>query len=489
MNHPHSKIMCLITIFTAFSIVTSCSKDNDLLEQSVLIDAKKDNIVVQNYLVDDNFQVPSGESVIIDVLANDVLENSEEVKIIDTSDPTNGSVVIIEEKTIMYVPNDSSSDESTGSDENPSSDSFTYTVEVENEGETATSQEASVTIEFSDELPDKVKYWKDRFDLGWNDYLSKIDELKLSKNKNQEYYFLGYYVDGLVSIWRATGNNSYLDTALDIIDKTIDDSVSVGDGYLGWPSADGKEVPLWDSFYWRFVTTLTRVMHQSPNLRSSSKYQNAYVRLLDFSEKHIWERYERNKKDNFYRINTHMASHWARIGMELYLITNKQKYKDVFEEISFGPMPYRPSNLRQQLRYNTNVPSAYVWNSNWEDTNIQDTSHAGAIISFWVEAYDNEMYWDRDDIDALISTFNDVVCKTELTEAREFVDGTGRLNTNQTTLHEWMNLGRYNQTIQNKIRAHYDARSSLGYVGLQPVGIAALNAKILADGRAYYPEN
>ena len=50
-------------------------------------------------------------------------------------------------------------------------------------------------------------------------------------------------------------------------------------------------------------------------------------------------------------------------------------------------------------------------------------------------------------------------------------------------------LGRYNQEIQNKIRVEYENTTYLGYVGLQPVGIAALNAKILADGRPAYPEN
>ncbi len=95
-------------------------------------------------------------------------------------------------------------------------------------------------------------------------------------------------------MWQATGDNSYLDTVIDLIDETINDAVPVGNGYLGWPSAAGEQVPLWDSFYWRFVATLTRIMHQSPNLRQNQNYQAAYERFLNFSEKNIWERYEGN---------------------------------------------------------------------------------------------------------------------------------------------------------------------------------------------------
>ena len=226
-------------------------------------------------------------------------------------------------------------------------------------------------------LPADVTYWKEKFDGGWSTYSAEIDEFSKSANKNQEYYYFAYYIDGIISMWQANGDNTYLDTAIRLIDETINDAVPMGN-YLGWPSAAGEAVPLWDSFYWRFVATLTRIMHQSPNLRSNGTYQAAYERFLAFSEKNMWERYE-GEAWHFYRVNTHMASHWARIGMELYIITGKAKYKEVFDNISFGTLVGYPSNLRNQLNQNSSVPSAYVWSSSWGGSNTQDTSHAGAL--------------------------------------------------------------------------------------------------------------
>ncbi len=53
---------------------------------------------------------------------------------------------------------------------------------------------------------------------------------------------------------------------------------------------------------------------------------------------------------NIYRVNTHMASHWARIGMELYIITGKQKYKDVFDNISFGDDDWRAFQFKKSTK-------------------------------------------------------------------------------------------------------------------------------------------
>lgn len=335
-----------------------------------------------------------------------------------------------------------------------------------------------------------VAFWKAKFDAKWtsDDYANALARSK-SANNDQEYYFLAYFIDGLTSMWQATGDKTYLDQVLTLVENTMGDATSVGNGYLGWPAHDGVEYSLWDSYYWRHVATLTRIMHQSPNLRSSG-YQAQYEKLLEFSEKHIWDRYESyGATGKFYRSRTHMASHWARIGMELYVITGKQKYKEVFDNISFGVMPSRPSNLRNQLYANPNNPKAYVWDSQWDSKSIQDTSHGGAIVNFWVEAYENGMYWDRNDINALVTTLDEVIWKDSYgKDFKEDVDGGGSMD-RPGRLHEWLILGRYSQKVQNKIKTSYILGKNLDYFGSQALGIAALNAKILSDGAPAYPED
>ena len=435
MVHPPKNSILLVSAIASI-LAISCSKDSDLLADYVVADdvISKE---IRLYVMDDTFSTIPNSTIVLDVLANDTFTDPDKVKIVETSTPANGIVQINEDKTLTYIagPTETEATPEETVAEETVTDTFTYTTETVTEENEVVTEQATVTITINEE----VTYWKNKFDGGWSYYAAEISRFSQSANKNQEYYYYAYYIDGIISMWQATGDNAYLDTVIGLIDETINDAVPMGNGYLGWPSAAGEQVSLWDSFYWRFVASLTRIMHQSPNLRSNQNYQAAYERFLNFSEKNIWERYE-GLASNIYRVNTHMASHWARIGMELYIITGKQKYKDVFDNISFGTMVGEPSNLRNQLKSNPNVPSAYTWSSSWNGSSTQDTSHAGAIISFWSAAYENEMYWNRTDIDALIATFTKVVCPGGFRQAKEYVNGTGGNNTDNNWTHEWLVL-------------------------------------------------
>ena len=461
--------MILACLFLSF---VSCSKDTDLLSDYISSEelAQIVNIEVIGL---------SSQSIIINPVDYGIDGNITQV-----TEPSNGSVVINSDNTMTYTP------QSTETNTNESStDEFNYTSEsTQNTGSTSTSEGTVKVITTNDD----VEYWRLRFDAEWVDNDNQVDYLDAtakaqSGNVDQEYYYLGYYVDGLMKIWQATGDNKYLDRSLELIDITVDDAVDVGGGYLGWPNKDNDGYALWDSFYWRYVATLLRIMYKSPNLRATGNYQAEYERLLAFTEKHIWERYESQGLNNFYRINTHMTSHWARIGMELFIITGKSKYKTVFENISFGKMIGRPSNLRNQFKPNAQVPSAYTWSQLWDSDKVQDTSHAGAIVSFIVTAYENGMYWNESDIEALTSTVKDVIWKDSYgSEFMKNVDGSGGFDL-FGRLHDWLNLARYDQELQNKIKNEYTGMN-LTFYGVQPLGIAALNARVLADGRPVYPE-
>ena len=354
-----------------------------------------------------------------------------------------------------------------------------------------TAPEGTTSNGSSQELSAEVMYWKNMFDTEWAQDKQDAISRSLSKNKNQEYYYLAYYVDGLIQVWQATGDNAYLDSALELINNTMNDAVDVGGGYRGWPAYNGNTYALWDSFYWRFVSTLVRVMHQSPDLRAQGDYQAQYEKLLEFSEKHIWERWQQAGEGNFYRSKTHMTSHWARISMELYVITGNSRYKSVFDKISFGQMDGRKSNLRDQIFSHPNVSGGILWDASWgvsKGSDIQDTSHAAAIVSFWVSSYENNMYWNKGDIDAVTATLLESVWPDQVGgNFYEYIDGVGGYD-KIGRLHEWLVLGRYNSKVQSKLKNDYTAKN-LDFFGSQAVGIAALNQRMLEDSKASYPEN
>src|SRR5690606_30326866 len=145
-----------------------------------------------------------------------------------------------ENNTIIYTPEP----EKTGTDE------FDYTTSVTNPNDTVSTQTGNVSVTITPEKDDEeqvelnadVAFWKKAFDEEWNrNNFDHAINLAKSSNIDQEYYYLSYYIDGLTSMWRATGDNSYLDTALSLIKTTIKDSQSVGNGFLGWPAKDNVQ--------------------------------------------------------------------------------------------------------------------------------------------------------------------------------------------------------------------------------------------------------
>ena len=185
LRFPKLSTALLISI-----ILTSCSKDADLLSEYVINDTDQFSeigLLIQNDFV----TTQPNTSIIIDVLSNDNYPDWDNVKIISVSSPTNGEVVLNDNKTVTYIP-DGFLDNTEATEETPTSepeptpepettpepeptpepettpepepeatpttntteeqtetveDTFTYTTEVTNpEDNTVTTEEATVTV-------------------------------------------------------------------------------------------------------------------------------------------------------------------------------------------------------------------------------------------------------------------------------------------------------------------------------------------------------
>ena len=335
-----------------------------------------------------------------------------------------------------------------------------------------------------------VRYWEDRFLESWE--YDRRNGLPASRLPDSwEHYSVSYDVDANTAMYRATGRVRYLQRALEYVGNVVataqvSSSLPTSqyrDQYLGWvsfrPDLDepGVEVPLYESYFWRYATTLLRVMRQTPAVYADPAYRERYDRLLQFAEVHIFDKwFSRGADDNIYRSRTHMAAHWATIALNLSRITEdparQARYRAVVDQID-GGLPNYPSGLRGQLRRSPVEPSAYFWSDVWgsADRPGQDVSHANGVMSYVVEARDQGAFWTDADMAGFAATLTKVIWPGGTSYAA-FVDGTGRDN-------GWFSdglvkLGRYDRAVQRRLEEHR-------VVNAQFAANMALNARVLSS--------
>ncbi len=342
-----------------------------------------------------------------------------------------------------------------------------------------------------------VAQWESLFLQSW-DSENVNTYLPLSTSGNSwKYYNLAYGIDGLTAMFEATGNTKYLDRALLYIHNVIASAVPSSslpnsqfkDGYLGWGAWDhpydtslvGGEYPLTESYCFRYVTKLLRVMRNNPAVYADPGYRKTYDDVLAFTKKNIFEKWATRGSENLYRSRTHMASHWAFIAADLWVLSSdpaeRATYRTVVDNVNLH-LPNYSSSLRQQMKPAAGDPGAYFWSDVWGSSAApgQDVSHGNNVIAYIVEAHDLGIEWTDADVHALSKTLLDHIWISTSTgyQYGQYVDGSGAGN-------GWFNdgfckLGRYDVAVQKRLESHPVGQ------GMQLYGNAALNAKIL-NGR------
>ncbi|RKH27574.1 hypothetical protein D7Y13_18620 [Corallococcus praedator] len=338
-----------------------------------------------------------------------------------------------------------------------------------------------------------VAGWETLFLGRWNAEHTSI-YLPMSKSLDSwQFYNLGYAIDGNTAMYRATGKTQYLDRALLYVNNVVGNAKAstsfprsqFKDGYQGWAAARsevlGQEVALYESYCWRYVTRMLRVIRETPALYGNATYRAQYDRLLAFTEKNIFEKWNKRGANSWiYRVNTHMASHWALIAMDLSRMTTdatkKATYLTVVNNIN-RDLPNSTSSLRGQLMTSTVNPAGYFWAAEWGSRSRpgQDVSHANGMMAYLVEAHDAGVEWTDADMRKFVVTLNSIIWPAA-GRYGNFVDGTGKGN-------GWFNdglmkLGRYDANLQRRLETHAVGRNTQFYAN------GALNAKLLSGNSA-----
>jgi hypothetical protein len=324
-----------------------------------------------------------------------------------------------------------------------------------------------------------VSHWTTVFQKSWD--FQYRHGLPLSRSTDsRDHYDLSYDVDSCVAMFRATDQRRYLDRALTFTENvvaTAKPSSSIRDSgfkdrYRGWGSSksgeQGDEVPLYESYFWRYATSLLTAMRDNPGIHADAGYRARYDKLLAFAEVDVFEKwYARGADDTIYRDRTHMASHWALIALNLARLTGdaarRTRYTTVTNTIA--------DRLRGQLRRNPADPTAYFWSDVWESAKRpgQDAGHGNGVIAYVVEARDRGTAWTDADMAAFAATLTKVVWPSGTTY-HAYVDGTG--SDNGWFADGFVKLGRYDPAVQLRLERHQ-------VVNDQFAANMALNARLL----------
>ena len=322
-----------------------------------------------------------------------------------------------------------------------------------------------------------VAHWAAMFLRGW-DFQYRTSLPQSRSGDSWDHYELSYSVDACVAMFRATGERRYLDRALEFVENVAASAVpSAGlggsryrDGYRGWASArqDGDEVPLYESYFWRYGTALLAAIRQTPAVYADARYRARYDRLLAFAETHVFAKwYARDPDETIYRERTHMAAHWALIAVHLAAVTTdagrRARYHAVAATID--------RRLRGQLRRSPVEPTAYFWSDVWGSARRpgQDVSHGNGVLAYVVEARARGTAWTAADLAAFGATLTRVVWPGGTTY-HAHVDGTG--TDNGWLSDGFVKLGRFDPAVQLRLENHQ-------VVNDQFAAGMALNARIL----------
>ena len=332
-----------------------------------------------------------------------------------------------------------------------------------------------------------VAEWEALFLNRWDaEHTSSFLPMSLSTD-SWDFYGLAYGVDGNVAMFRATGKTQYLDRALQYANNMVASarpSNTLGsnfhDAYLGWKSQRSdvmnQEVPLFESYCWRYVTQLLRAIRDNPSAFGQKHYRRQYKSLLEFTEKNIFEKwFVRGPSSYIYRENTHMTAHWALISLNLSRLTKdatrKANYLAVLDNINHH-LPNYPSSLRRQMIASPVNSAAYFWSDRWNSFSRpgQDVAHGNGVMAYIVEGHDSAVEWTDSDIRKFVVTLNSVVWPSATLYANH-VDGSG-------TGNGWYNdgfvkLGRYDADLQARLERHTVGQNTQFY------GNGALNAWVL----------
>lgn len=330
--------------------------------------------------------------------------------------------------------------------------------------------------------------WKTLFDQRYASICSSTEtkrEVYLNKSRSGDsfdFMSISNILDALQCMYLSTGEDTYRNDLIKIINNIISTAqvskdipgnvYNYKDQYLSWTSKNrlntyNNETPLFEGYVFRFITQFIYNLHKSGWTNLSAENKNWYNLTLQFIEKNIWEKWitRSNKINNkpytiFLRSRTHMGAHGAFIAFFLKDITTDP----VIKTQCFDLYNMFDLLLKRNLNSNPVFPSAYIWNSSWDDVSetqakpvtdvvLQDVSHGNHVLSYITTTKQmGNPNWGDNEIDSLCNTLKLVVYDNKNIFFSDMVDGSAsssRPGWGNSQSEGWIKLSWFDKDVWN----------------------------------------
>jgi hypothetical protein len=279
------------------------------------------------------------------------------------------------------------------------------------------------------------------------------------------WYFIGRGISGLVYLYQATGDTTYIDGAIALANRHISEGEDIdSDGYLEWaghPTNTDWSAPLWSAMAeWRGnmgLGTLLGVLATDPNLSSYSSYKNT---LQQFLEVQAWDKWtignEVAGRDcdqiNETWVVSHFVARCEHVALNLYLATGQEEY--------LNHVTVRANALKNAFVLNAN--NSYSVYSYMDQTgDFADLEHMTDTIQFINAAYKAGIVFNSTDITRFVNTFKLNFWNGNLAtpDFNLKSDGSGGLVSAQTPSNRsvgmWAQMSEYDSQIADIVSNYY----------------------------------
>ncbi len=299
-------------------------------------------------------------------------------------------------------------------------------------------------------------------------------------------YFIGRGISGLAYLFQATGNTSYIDSAIALANWHMSEGRDTNsDGYLDWDVYPDPvySTPQWSANgEWRGtmgLATLLRVLATDPRLASYASYKNT---LQQFMAVQVWDKWTygapvESRDCDWIDQEWSVTSFIARceyFALSLYVATGEQEYRD-----HITPRAQAIKNSFTVLPNNSYVTYDFMYLAGRAP---HDINHMSDVIEFILAAYDAGIVFNSADITRFVNTFKLNYWNGNLTTPtfNSRSDGSGEdlsPGSGYAALGMWALLSKYDSQISDIVSNYYanghywsDDRDRISVLGALALG-------------------